>query len=560
MTLIAHYPLQEDSGDAQDATGNGNTGTVNGPTQGATGILETDAYSFGGKNDRVETPVSLSSSFSVSVWTNFAGFTGDSGLKNPYNTRDGSSGSMLRFNNSSEEIEFFVYESSFNSVKSPGIPRNEWAHYTAVYEDSEEHAIYRDGVKDGSRTAGSKTGGQDLDIGDNPGQDREFKGEIADVRIYDHALTPSEVQYLYDVGRTQSYSSEPRTFSSAVKPKFKLQQFTLDGESCDVYIVGSPGTASEETQVVSLYEYETDYDVSWSNSHTEFQVRFKMGPYDDVTNRVEIGEWNLVTTAGTYDTDADWDRFTQSTGMVHDGLADNKGDSFLQHGVPVGSLTEGLIAYYPFDDSSTSSTAVDATPAGNDGTINGAVYNGSGKIGSDSLSFDGTDDFVGLPNLELSSSSDFTICCWVQHNQLPSTQGDSQFCSRFDGTDDILQLKSDDANDNYVIDLGHAGGTSLATNGGSVTTNYQHIAGLFESSGPTVRLYVDGVEVATNTGSVSDFATNNGPHIGARSDGTQYHAGTIDDVRIYDRALSPIEIEALARRRDTSTVTESDTT
>lgn len=77
------------------------------------------------------------------------------------------------------------------------------------------------------------------------------------------------------------------------------------------------------------------------------------------------------------------------------------------------SLSTGLVAYYNFDE--TSGDLLDQVGS-NDGTVNGATQNVSGKIGT-AYSFDGVNDLVVLPDASyIDFSSDFTFAIWFKYN------------------------------------------------------------------------------------------------------------------------------------------------
>src|SRR5439155_7658459 len=71
---------------------------------------------------------------------------------------------------------------------------------------------------------------------------------------------------------------------------------------------------------------------------------------------------------------------------------------------------------------------------------------------------------------------------------------------------------------------------------------WTHLAGTFD--GTTVRLYVNGVEVASQAQATSLVNTAETLQIGADKFAGENFAGRIDEVRIYNRALSPAEIQA----------------
>lgn len=213
---------------------------------------------------------------------------------------------------------------------------------------------------------------------------------------------------------------------------------------------------------------------------------------------------------------------------------------------------------------------------GNDGTINGATWVGSGQVGGESLSFDGTDDYVNL-NTNLSSlHSDppsWTISCWLKW----SSTGEERYCGQGDSSskpslrlsvnyaggsdsssDGDVGVRYRDSNGNYLI----WGSSGLSLNDG----NWHHIAFVCRDvTTADVKCFVDGTDetgVGLDEGpSTSSLQISANMYVGAEnnngSDQT-YFTGDIDDYRAYPITLSQPEIEALANRTETSPVpTES---
>ena len=71
-----------------------------------------------------------------------------------------------------------------------------------------------------------------------------------------------------------------------------------------------------------------------------------------------------------------------------------------------------------------------------------------------------------------------------------------------------------------------------------------HVAGVYD--GQTVTLYVNGVAVEAQTIPAAPVPTNQLPlRIGADSDGMNRFVGTLDEVRVFSRALSDSEIQTI---------------
>lgn len=207
MTLVAYYPLDEDSGStAYDVVG-GNDGTINGATLGATGIAGTTAYSFDGSNDYWTTgggnAPSLGNSVSVSAWfktTEAISWVTHESESNVdadiFRLRgDGSGHATFRVGDA---------DSSLNGV-SGSITVNDgvWHLVTGTYDGS-TITIYVDGEFDGSASVSGGlmnvsspfvAVGADWYSGYTAG--RGGSCDVDDVRFYDRALSPMEVRYLY---------------------------------------------------------------------------------------------------------------------------------------------------------------------------------------------------------------------------------------------------------------------------------------------------------------------------------------------------------------------------
>src|SRR5262249_19679228 len=195
----------------------------------------------------------------------------------------------------------------------------------------------------------------------------------------------------------------------------------------------------------------------------------------------------------------------------------------------------GLVAAYAFEEGS-GTNAIDASGNDNKGVLAGATRTTSGKIGS-ALVFDGTSAMVNIaqsPSLDLSTA--MTLEAWVY----PTTLG---------GWRDIIYR----ANDSYYLS-GSGGGepavgaTFAGTNSnlfgpGALPLNaWSHVAATYD--GATVRLYVGGNQVASRSQTGSIPASSYPLTLGGDPVYSQFWAGSIDEVRVYNRALSAAEIQA----------------
>lgn len=184
--------------------------------------------------------------------------------------------------------------------------------------------------------------------------------------------------------------------------------------------------------------------------------------------------------------------------------------------------------------------------SGNNATLqNGATY-GNGKAGQ-GFQFDGADDQISIPhNANQNGGTNLTLEAWINPTSLPHG-----------GT--IVQKRSSSNVGGWVFEPTQAIGGGNTTNGLSfvimiggnyqflfapanvLTTNaWQHVAATYD--GAFMRVYVDGIEVANRAQTGSIDASTEPIVIGRNVVGTQAYSGTIDEIGIYNRALSASEI------------------
>lgn len=252
------------------------------------------------------------------------------------------------------------------------------------------------------------------------------------------------------------------------------------------------------------------------------------------------------------------DELIQSQGVTTDSLGDHETDQFV-HGWEYESTTQDLVAYYPFDGD-----VNDATPLGNNGTDNTSAGFVSGQVGSDAKEYDGTDDYVSIPNLIESVSVDFTVSMWVNFDAFAP-----DLYTEADSADDQprIQCNTKDVgggDHRFNLAIFGDGGNSKASNGSTSlsTGQWYHVAWVYDNSKPDIQIYADGSPESMTDGSTQSLtdASMDTAAIGA-FDGastTNFTNGTIDDVRVYDRVLSQKEVERLSNLTTTSNVYNGD--
>jgi type II secretory pathway pseudopilin PulG len=218
--------------------------------------------------------------------------------------------------------------------------------------------------------------------------------------------------------------------------------------------------------------------------------------------------------------------------------------------------TGGLVGWWKLDETS-GLTAADSSRSGHDGTLSNMTGNEwtTGQING-ALTFDGTNDYVSVSSLDskFSSSNTFTVTGWFKTSQSTGKQtivGQwGQIVSNVVFGWQIL------VEDNKVVARFGQATSTVEITGTSIVNNgdWHHFALVYPTKNSSAVLYIDGSSQGTGTkdfytaapymkfriGDGSYFAYN-----GSNLKGGPFH-GTIDDVRIYNRALSAEEIAELA--------------
>jgi len=251
-----------------------------------------------------------------------------------------------------------------------------------------------------------------------------------------------------------------------------------------------------------------------------------------------------------WDGDDDFRRAKDNSGFVQDDLADHPAG--LGRGYDVGSLTEGLVAYYPMDEGQ--GQVVHDGGLDNLAQINGATWNGSGQVGDDALSFDGTDDYVDIPNdesINFERTDKFTISFWTYKD----ANGARIIDKADNSSNDFTGYTIDPDSGSTLCVLRHGGNNqiSVSSNKKIPVGEWTHFVWTYDgsSSASGCKLYQNGVKMGftVNKDSLSSSTTNTvNLNLGASAnagDSGNYYDGKLADVRIYDRALSPSEVSYL---------------
>ena len=206
----------------------------------------------------------------------------------------------------------------------------------------------------------------------------------------------------------------------------------------------------------------------------------------------------------------------------------------------------GIVAGYAFDDG-TGTSAVDVSGHGITGTLTNGPTWGAGRYGG-AIVLDGVDDYVDLGNpVALRLTGSMTVSAWINSSAFPAD--DAAVVSKRGSVGFQLDTTIDAGPRTVGFKLTSSTGADMIRYGATAlqTNTWYHVAGVYDAAAATMTVYVDGhldngAQIGTVTSSQQDSPQN--VLIGRRANGGYLFSGRVDDVRIYDRALSLAEIQA----------------
>ena len=212
-------------------------------------------------------------------------------------------------------------------------------------------------------------------------------------------------------------------------------------------------------------------------------------------------------------------------------------------------LKTGLVVCYDFDEGS-GTVLKDKSGKGNDGKINGAKYV-KGRYGT-ALEFDGKDDCVDCGNNDSLNmpGREITIALWMRtdHRKNGAYRLISKKATYTDNEGYELTFRSGGC----VVEMSGSGPTFVIGRKKGLNASWHHIVGTIRDTGTDIEgvIYADGKEIGRQ--STAAFASGeNHLCIGCSKPGMGHFKGTIDEVRIYNRALTATEVKALHKEKET---------
>ena len=619
--LVVHYPF---NGNANDESGNGYDciPDANWPS------LTTDrfgnpnsAYDFDGIDNKIVTPINsgLTNSVSFCVWYKIRSYDVDAALISArYLPGGGYNYSGLGVSNNpvgSNIVSFHTKYASVISIYDESYRNNEWHFIVGTYDGS-VMKLYGDGQLKASQ---AEIGPIDLMYNYIIGYDntvhlnRYFDGIIDDIRIYNRALSESEILELYGGFHNSLVAYYPFN-GNANDESGNGNDGTVQGASLTTDRFGNCNSAFYFDGVTDYIEVSHSEDLilqhsltlaAWVKSdipiNTEtyiiakgdevpFSLRTKNGNYDFDVGNNRLSSYALPTSTtpieqewhflvGTYDgTNARiyvdgiledivpynetllYDTGTMQFGhrptsrnysvLFFKGVIDDiriynyaiNETEILELYNEQKPYNDCLVAYYPFNGN-----ANDESGNGNDGTEVGGVSYQEGICGT-GAEFDGIDDYLTVPiSSSLSSiTNQATIAMFVKYTEPVNPRS---YCLWRYGTtvNNVTSSAKIGGGDNILYALHYSngqglGGVYVKSINPLVENQWYHIALCYD--GTKEQLFING-ELQDEVASTVILDTPDDRLWFGRNGyaaNPKYYNGIIDEIRIYNRALTETEI------------------
>jgi chitodextrinase len=491
----------------------------------------------------------------------------------------------------------------------------EWRHVVMVHDGTKDR-IYMNGVQVAEKdvTGALDATTQPFGMGYNPIDNANyFKGSLDEVQIYNEALSDTEIMDLYTLQSTPPMlaDSEAPTSPLNLSAEVEFNNVYLswltatDNVGVTAYNVYQDGdkvlTTSNTSADLLLLTPLTEFLFSVTavdeagNESLPSSLSVTTGQDETPDTEAPSTPTNLRGSLGSNSILFAWDASTDNVqvagyvvfldGIFADSL-DSGTTSVLIGGLDPETLytfgvyaydlsgnnsetaevtletepeldtgEEGLVAHYPFDGN-----ANDATPYENHGVIGGdpvfeAVTHPNGT-GNQAIVFDGMQDSVLAPNAVQLISDYTTVSFWIRVDAV-STDAEA-YVLDFGHWSERWKISlpqhlkivwttnsTNSVSDNFIHDMDSGDGNELLLN------NWWYVTMVHD--GVDDIIYLDGVEV--NKQPAAGTLNSTGLPLGMGSnpiDGGQYFTGALDEVKIYNKALTPEEVAALFSQGTTS--------
>jgi len=200
----------------------------------------------------------------------------------------------------------------------------------------------------------------------------------------------------------------------------------------------------------------------------------------------------------------------------------------------------GLVGYWKFNENS-GTTAADSSGNSNTGTLTSGATWGVGQSGA-ATSLDGSDDYVQVgPQASLAITSAGTFSAWIYPTGAGSLGTYGGIIVNKEGEYEVARFA--DGTIQWAFANTNPGWNWINSGYVAPLNQWTHVALVYDSG--VVKTYINGVLTHTynGSGSIGDIdGSQNDFRIGGRQSASHNFQGRIDEVKVYNRALSATEV------------------
>ena len=297
------------------------------------------------------------------------------------------------------------------------------------------------------------------------------------------------------------------------------------GAQCDLPVPAAPTNLALEARCIS------ELQLSWTdadNNEDLFKIERQTATGFRVVGEVVANQTSFVDTG-----------LEEGAAYTYRVRALSRVNGHSAYSSPATDSTSDALVYLPLNGD-----AQDANGT-NDGINNGSTFSPFGKF-SQAASFDGVDDYVELPSGLLGNDKG-AVSLWMKTTQTATAMlfyATANGGNGFGGQNELhVHLQNDG-----TVELYHQGEEGLRINGGPVADNkWHHVVATWDIQSE-IKLYVDGVNTASAPHNGNPFIFSDNVRLGRVSTAERFFAGSLDEVKVYDCALKPTDVERLFDR------------
>ncbi len=538
--LLSYWRMGDTSGNTLvDSYGNSNATTVGAPTLGAPGVISGDsdtAVAFNGTSDAAQANLALSGTSKVTIefWMKWNGFTDDDDLAFEFtpNFNSSSGGFLVDPNAPQAGGKFGVAIGNGSSRNNAFFNRpsaGQWHYYAFVLDSSaaaaDQITPYVDGqpvayTKVNSGTGAGNFANSTLNFMSRAGSSLFGAGTLDDVALYTRALDSATVAAHY-AGNPQPPTASFQSSSEVVNVG-QTVNFDASGSS-------SPNGS------ITKYEWDLDgngsYETDTGNTPTA-SSSYPAPATVTVGLRVTDSANQTATTSNTINVEAPGSGSYSSRVLA----------------------TAGLTNYWRMGDA-TGPTLADSKGSSPATTTGSPAFGALGAVAGDSntaVGFNGTSD-AAQANLNLSATNKLTLEFWLKWNSFANdddlafelTPNFNQNSGGF-----LVDPNAPEAGGKFGVGIGNGSTRNTAYFDRPSAGQWHHYAFVLDSSAAAanqITPYLDGQPVAytkADSGTGAGNFANSQLYFMSRAASALFGAGNLDEVAIYNRALSASTIAA----------------